>query len=66
MIEAILWPLGSGIWPGALVLILAVVLLVALFIVCTPFAAVNGIRRYRERAESGSSTEGFERLAQLL
>jgi hypothetical protein len=48
------------------VLELAVVLSVALFIVCAPFAAVNGIRRYRERAESGSSTEGFERLAQLL
>jgi uncharacterized membrane protein YccF (DUF307 family) len=65
-IEAILWPLGIGIWLAVLVLMVAVALFIAAIVIALPFVAVSGfrrgVRRYHEEVAARRAAEFQSRL----
>ncbi|GEM_PF-2983561 len=62
---ALLWPLGLGLWLGALVFIAGLIVIAALVVMLIPLMAVvgirEGIRRWRATAQLSPSARARSR-----
>jgi hypothetical protein len=69
MLGSILWPLGIGLCLAMLVFVAGVILIVGIFVLASPFAAIigirRGVRRYYEERMAAEAKKAEERVAQL-